>query len=422
MNAIMVDMFRCAIRTQPGAKIHYYVMPHTPGNTPPMWRRQFYLDLAHGAKIFNLFEFRPVQAAYTENHCSDPAMYQEVRKTLHELGKFEDIVQDGTVLPGWAAMWCSEAADVWGDSKPPFAAARRSLYLALRHNQIPLDFVVEGDDLKNYKVLYITDKHVSRSASRTIADWVQAGGKLYATAGAGLFDEFDQPNEILRELLGVEPKALVETDEAPIVFEKQDLPFAKRLDTVAWKTFIVRSGSAAVPVFDLLSPFGPRGKETQVIGTFNDKTPAITQRSVGKGQAYYVGFLPGLTYLQPAMEKRPVDRGATDDALAHLLPTQVDYMAGRLIALPLDGKLASVPVFVHGPLVEATVLRSKHGVVIPLIDWSGIARKQLRVTVALDVPTKQVWLASGRPVTVKQGQGYVDFTLDLEVADALILR
>ena len=66
---------------------------------------------------FNLFEFRPVQAAYTENHVNSPAMYQEVRKAFHELGKFEDILQDGEVQPGLAGLWCSETADVWDNHR-----------------------------------------------------------------------------------------------------------------------------------------------------------------------------------------------------------------------------------------------------------------------------------------------------------------
>ena len=45
-----------------------------PGNTPDSWRRQFYGALGHGMKIVNLFEFRPVQAAYTENHVTGAAM------------------------------------------------------------------------------------------------------------------------------------------------------------------------------------------------------------------------------------------------------------------------------------------------------------------------------------------------------------
>src|SRR4051795_2921894 len=128
----MVDMFRAGIANRPGARMQYYVMPHWPGNTAASWRRQFYGALAHGVKIINLFEFRPVQAAYTENHVNSPAMYQEVRRGLHELGRFEDVVQSGHVRPAEVGLWCSEAADVWHDNKAPFDVAKRTLYVAVR--------------------------------------------------------------------------------------------------------------------------------------------------------------------------------------------------------------------------------------------------------------------------------------------------
>ena len=202
MNFLMLDMFRYSVRNRPDAKIQYYVMPHTPGNTTASWRRQFYGDLAHGAKVLNLFEYRPVQLAYTENHCSDPAMYGEVRRSLHELARFEDIIQDGHVRPGLAGLWFSEAADVWNDYHGSYGAGKRSLYIAIRHQQLPLDCVTEGDDLSKYKVLYLTDAHASRAGSKAIAEWVKKGGHLFATAGAGMFDELNQANKVLRSLVG----------------------------------------------------------------------------------------------------------------------------------------------------------------------------------------------------------------------------
>jgi hypothetical protein len=413
VNSLMVDMFRAGIRNKPERKIHYYVMPHTPNNTVASWRRQFHGDVAHGVKIFNLFEFRPVQAAYTENHCSDPAMYQEVRKSIHELGLFEDIVQDGQVRPGLAALWFSEAADVWNDNRAPFDAAKRALYLAIRHQQIPLDVVIEGDDLKDYKVLYLTDQHLSRAASKAMAEWVQAGGQLFATAGAGMFDEFNQPNAVLRELLGVEPKELTEDKEA-IRFEKQDLPFAKPMDTVAWPS---GESKDAMPVFGALSRFAVKGGKEAA--NFADKSPALTTRPIGKGTATYCGFLPGLSYLKPALPKRPWDRGSTDDSMTHFLPTRFDPAAQRLLALPAGLEL---PVSASAPLVESTVITAKQGTVIPLVNWSPAPLKGLTVTVRGVVPTAKVSLASGKPVKMAKENGKTTFTLDLEVADALILR
>jgi len=414
MNFIMVDMFRAAIRNKPGAKIHYYVMAHAPNNTPKSWRRQFYGDLGHGAKVINLFEFRPVQHAYTENHVNAPAMYQEVRKSFHELGTFEDIIQDGTVRAADVGLWCSETADVWRNHRSPFDAAKRCLYSAIRHQQVPLDFVVDGDDLKPYKVLFLCDANVSRAGAKAISDWVKAGGRLVATAGAGMFDELNQPNKVLRELLGVDQKALEDAPGEPIVFEKQDLPFAKPLDTVT-----MLADKATIPAYGVRSVVKTNPSAT-IVGKFSDGSPALTVREAGKGVASYCAFLPGLSYFAPAMPKRPMDRGATDESMTHFLAHDFDAKASALI-----GDLVHVkgPVRCEGKtLVESCIVQAKNGVVIPLINWHPEAAKGLKVTIDLSAPTKNVSLASGSPVTIKRQDGKLVCTLDLEVADALILR
>jgi hypothetical protein len=415
MNFLMVDMFRCGIKGKPGAKIHYYVMPHTPGNTTANWRRQFYGDLAHGVKVFNLFEFRPVQAAYTENHCSDPAMYQEIRKTFHELGAFEDIVQDGSVRPAQAGLWFSEAADVWNDYEKSLGAGKRSLYIAIRHQQQPLDCVLDGDDLKSYKVLYLTDRHVSRSGSKAIEDWVKAGGNLFATAGAGMYDEFNQPNQVLRELMGVEEKTLEHAKE-DITREKEHLPFAQELDTITLKT---SGAEVKIPVLGTRSRFGAE-KGATIVGTFKDGSPALVQRSAGKGRAYYCGALPGLSYFKTAIPLRPIDRGSTDDTMAHFIPTKFDR--GVALLVKMTALQAEKPVDCSEPLVESTIIAAKVGTLIPLVNWTDGPVKGLIVRLNVDVPTAKVELASGKPVKTSKLAGKIVFTLDLDAADALILR
>ncbi|MBY0523283.1 MAG: beta-galactosidase trimerization domain-containing protein [Gemmataceae bacterium] len=412
VNFLMPDIFRAALRGKPEAKIHYYVMPHTPNNTVNSWRRQWYGDIAHGVKVFNLFEFRPVQAAYTENHSSAPEMYHEVRKAIHELGQFEDIVQDGQVRPGLAGLWFSEAADVWDDNRAPYDAHKRCMYLAIRHQQVPLDMVVEGDDLKGYKLLYLTDRHISRAASKAIAEWVSNGGKLVATAGAGMWDEFNQPNKTLRELLGVEPKELEEDKDGLVRFEKQDLPFATAMDQVHMNTM----KPWMEPVIGVRSRFAADSK--QVVGVFDDKSPAVSRRTVGKGQASYLGYLPGFAYMKPALPKRPIDRGATDEAFMHFIPTRFDKGAALSIANP-DFPL---PVVCSEPLVENTVVQAKSSTLIPLVNWSGAPVKGLTVTVNLPVLAEKVTLASGNKVEMKREASKLILTLDLDVADALILR
>ncbi len=420
MSFICLDLFRAGIKNQPDAKIHAYVMPHWPGNTTASWRRQFYGAIGHGAKILNLFEFRPVQAAYTENHVNLPAMFQAVRQGLHELGTFEDIVQDGQVMPGIAALWFSETGDIWNNNASPFDAAKRSLYVAVRHQQLPLDVVVDADavtgGLKPYRVLYLTDQNVSQASSKAIADWVEIGGRLFATAGAGMFDELNRPNETMRRLFGIEQKAL-DIGAQPVRLEKQDLPFAAPIDDVKWTA---AGRHAQIPVIDVRSRFAVRSSSNggaTVAGTFSDGSPAVTVRSIGKGRAIYCGFLPGLSYFKPAIPLRPVDRGTTDDSMAHFIPINFDRGASSLIASPAVD--VERPVVCSDSLVESSVIKAKQGWVISLVNWSSRRVKGLSLKLSLPgVAGADAELASGLPVR-REGDRYV---FDLDVADGLVLR
>lgn len=421
VNSVSLDLFRAGLKGKPESKIHFYVMPHW-GNTPDNWRRQFYGDLAHGMQIINLFEFRPVQAAYTENHADEPAMYVQIRDAFREYGLFEDIVQDGKVRPGTAALWFSETGDIWGDNKPPFGAAKRCLYIGIRHQQLPLDFVIDEDatdgTLDKYKVLYLADRHVSRAASQGIADWVKKGGFLFATAGAGLLDEFDQPNAILRTLLGVEQTKLEVTDPN-LLFEKQDLPFSDPIDVVSGP-YAPGNTQGQTPVIAARSRI--KATTATVKATFSDGSPAITlsQPQGAKGGAFYCAFLPGLSYFKSAIPKKPWDRGSSADAMTHFLPTDFDPVASHILAVPIDD--AQRPVWCAEKLVETNVIESKHGLAIPLINWTPKGIKDLQVKLRLPLGNRKPTLASGRPVKQMSEGPTTVFTFDLDVADTLILR
>ena len=420
MNNISLDFARAANRGKPDRESMFYVMPHWPGNTPANWRRMFYGAVQHGATMINLFEFRPVQVAYTENHCTNPEMYATILRSFRELGTFEDIVQDGHVRPGIAGLWFSETGDIWRDNLGSFAAGKRGLYTAIIHQQLPLDFVVEQEaldgTLAKYQVLYLADRHVSQAASKKIAEWVAAGGRLFATAGAGMFDEYNQPNAVLRELLGVEQTSLEETGPQ-IDYIKQDLAFVEPINMVTWK----RGGkSESIPVFCVRSVVKV-SSGTETLATFSDNSPAVTKRSVGKGQVNYCGFLPALSYYKPAIPKRPVDRTSAEDSLAHLIPSSFDAAAYDLIGLAAEG--IQRPITCSEPRVETSVIESPQGLVISLVNWSGKPVKRLVVTPAFQVPSEKITLASGQtPAVASEEKGIVSITFDLDVADAIILR
>lgn len=415
MNNISLDLFRAGIRGKEGRKIHYYVMPHAPNNTPDMWRRLFYGALGHGMKMVNLFEFRPVQVAYTENHVSDPAMYASVLRGFNELGLFEDIVQDGKVREGETGLWFSETSDIWGDTHGSFGAAKRALYIAIRNQQVPLDFLVDADaqdgTLKKYKALYLTDRHITRQSTAALISWVKQGGTLFLTAGAGMRDELDQKNSPLMELAGIQDEMLVEPKDAQVKFIKQDLPFAEPIDSVHFEN------GKTIPVIGVKSQSKTQG--VNVEAKFKDGSPAVFSKTAGKGKVIYCGFLPGLSYFKPAIPKKPFDRGANENAMVHFLPMDFDSESGKLIGSAVHSLVK--PVNCSNSLVESTIIDSPHGLAISLVNWSSKPIVNLQVELNFQVKG-QVTLASGKKVAVKRDGVKTLLQLDLQVADTLICR
>ena len=415
LNNLNLDLLSAGVRGKPEQKIHYYCMAHWPNNRPDTWRRLFYGALGHGMQIVNLFEFRPVQAAYTENYVNNFDNYATVLTGFRELGLFEDIVWNGRPRPAQAGLWFSETGDVWGDSHGSFAAGKRSLYLAIRHAQIPLDFLVEADaldgTLAKYKVLYLADKHVSRAASSKIAKWVKAGGRLFATAGAGTLDEYDRPNELLLPLLGIELQGIEEPDGAQIDMIRQDMAFTKPIAETSWD-------GAKLPVLSVRAKLKAKGGE--VLAKFANGSPAIIHSMPGKGETLSCGFLPGLSYYHGSVPLIPADRSSAADSLSHFHPTDLHTAVRRLIARPARDILR--PVTCSEPLVESCIVETKTASVITLANWSKGPVENLAVKLAGKFPNKKITRSSGKPLKVEKQETGLLLTLDLEVADAVILR
>ncbi|MCX7705189.1 MAG: beta-galactosidase trimerization domain-containing protein [bacterium] len=423
MNEINLDMFLCAIRGKPDRLIHYYVMPHWPGNTPNMWKRQFFAAISHGAKIFNLFEFQPVWLAYTENHVTNPEMYEMVLRSFREYGLFEDIVQNGYVRQAESALWFSETADIWDDNNGPFAAEKRTLYITIRNNQIPLDFIVEQDALdgtiEKYKTIFITDRHISLDASKKIADWVKNGGTLFLTAGAGMFDQYNRRNEVFQQMLGIQQEIL-ELPESRIEFEKQDLPFARPITEIVE----IEGKKVSIPVYGAVCKIKPGTFKT--IGRFSDGLPAIINVEYGRGKIIYCAFLPGISYFKPAIPLKPVDRGSTDDAMAHFIPVDFEKNIGFLVKSAVSGNPVSFVRDKNGNelgFIETTVIESKEGMVIPLINWSNQSINGAILEFKMNLKNRKISLASGRPIKeINFSQEKTEIHFDLDIADAVIIR
>jgi len=234
-------------------------------------------------------------------------------------------------------------------------------------------------------------------------------------------------------LLGVEQKELLAPKEATIGYIKEDLPFAQPLAQVNMPALTVQNPGAKKPIAGKdnngsLPVFGAISRMVESAGKsatseqyrFADGAPAVISHPVENGRILYCAFLPGLSYFKPAIPKRPVDRGGMPDSMAHFLPTQFDARIGKLIGDFAPAELR--PLTLNRPLVEASIIESKAGTAIALTNWTTTPIKNLQLTANIPLPTRAVSLSTGKPVTMTTVNGKTVFTLDLEVADTLILR
>ena len=467
-----------------------YVMAHSPGNNPIMWRRQLFSDIAHGVKIFDLFAFESSISGYTCDYVdADFGSYEMVRQSLNELGMFDDIVWDGVAQAAGAkvAIMYSDSADAWMSPEiTTQGSAKRTLYLMLKHMGLPTDIVTEDDctagHLNHYGALYVVDAQISEAAVTAIGAWATAGGQVFMGAGAGMLNEYNLTNAAMATLLPVTQTGIwtgtADTGRnATIFYAKQDLPYAEKLDEV---TVLATPESPAygLDVFGDKSIFTFNPKPTDkahVLGVFSDVSPAVVNISLGAngGGITYAGFHLGLSYFHPAMPIRPVDRTPSIKALTNFVPNNFNTNAKLLAEMALQSPATADarPVLCDNPLVEVGFVTrtgsdgSWNGTALPLIDWSSTEGNSsgngyTRINVTLNplagvanhpaaIMYKTVSLAScgaAAPSTCRgvippscdvapcnvSRPGYLrlnvskennmSFSIDLNIADALILR
>src|SRR5262249_47678684 len=150
--------------------------------------------------------------AATENYIAtdDVAMFKQVHACSHEAGIFEDYVMDGKVRPAKVGLLLSSVDDVLtGSSNSTFAMhnnERKAIYYALRHSQVPVDFVTEDDVIEglanDYQVIYVTQQWMHSKALSALQKWVEKGGTVIALAGGGYLNEFNAPNPAAEKFYG----------------------------------------------------------------------------------------------------------------------------------------------------------------------------------------------------------------------------
>jgi len=345
--------------------MQFYVMPFR-GQSNDNFRRMHGLAFAHGAKIINHFNTQN-QAMMTCDYVDQtesPRTHLAVHDVIRDAGAVESRLYPALPKKAQVAILLSRAADTWDTADQGGIGGygsrynvnnneRKSLWMALRHAQYPVDLITDEDvaegKLAGYKVLYVVGSEMLSSAVAPLAAWVQNGGYLFGDGGGGLLDEYHRDNTALYALYGLKSHTLTQDQRG---VRPRNLLNLTPLDTAV----VNQVEMPALCYRDALVA----GPGSQVMGAFkNDNTPALLFHPVGQGGAYYCGLLAGLAYLTPAMPPS-----------SDVLPSKFPDALRRIITTPVTQARVVSDVATNNPLVEAQYMTGPNGAVVILTNWT----------------------------------------------------
>lgn len=412
-----VDIMRGAARER-GQKIAHHLIAHA--NRKP-WdvKLKATSEAARGVKIFNNFCYGPTWASheggpYYRSHLwqGKPETWTANASITREIGAVEDVLLPAMPAPAQVALLYSTASDVWTvDETFAFGFDRMHTWMALAHAQMPVDIVaerqVERGMLDQYKVCYLTGPNLTRAAAAKLKAWVQKGGTLFITAGAAMKDEYNRPLDVLDDILPATRGEVQSLQTFRASGRYLNTLAAK--GTVSWKT-----GTADVLSVKQTLNAKP-GAES--LATFKDGSAAI----VRKGNIVVCGFLPALSYIKTALDRRKTAEEAKHPlAERSYNPWEFPSEVRELILSPT----ASItrPIECSHALVDAVFMPGEKGIVIPLANYTLEAIEKLELKVTTPKKVARVESAVRGKVPFQQSGNVLKLTLPLENNDFVMLK
>lgn len=373
-------------------------------------RLKAYSSLGQGTKSFFYWTFGPTFIS-TENYWSDlQSMYNGIAKVHRDLEKAEDVLYPAKTVTDPAAIFYSVSHDLWNTNNQGPFVEKRLLWHALRHLQVQPDFLreeaVEEGKLKDYKVLFITDRCITRKASEAIDKWVKDGGILYLAAGAATRDEFNEPfSPPFAKTVWGENAAQTLVNEHHNYNERVDLPTIKPLSTV---TVNINQQKFDLPVIGSRLNVSENSKK---FAEFADGKTAGTITDYGNGQIIAVGFMPMLAYGQ----------------LANFKPTTLEEKwtpePRAIIKMVLDAAKVVPVIETNVPVIETNLLEGIEGSAIVMANYTYQPIKNLTIDVKLSKPFKKAVSIEGKKVIVqKSDKGKVRLQMPLDWTDIILLK
>jgi hypothetical protein len=371
VNGYYVDVMRSACR-KPGLNFGIY---NVLGR--PRWEIQArgFLEVGHGVKAISFFNYGPYYSITSDANSHRPEIYEAIKQITFPTGAVETHVMAGKTAPGDVAQLLSVTGDIWYATRDNvFGKERAWLNLLLRHCNARCD-VLSEDDLASllpaYRMLFVTDAHLKKSALSALVKWVQDGGVLYLSAGALARDELDNP-------LGLDQA--LHLQRGPL--DLRDNPGRSEYEMRRLKE---------LEVFDGIKLFS---------GT---QTPRWQTFPAGKGKVIVAGFFPAISYIATSQRAEGADHSTLDFEAAHR-----DWMQEVLAQGKIQPRLRT-----DNYRVEANWIQSGDADLIALSNWTG---QDQTITLELDdAPAyRQVSSVTGKILSTETKHG----TLRLQVTFA----
>jgi len=360
-------------------------------------------EVARGVKILKSFHYGPTWATHEGSPWQKtPQMWGDQARAVREIGAVEDDLLPAMPQKAQVAILYSSASDVWNQDNLAYGFERMNTWLALTHAQIPVDIVGEDDvsngDLTGYKVCYLSDPNITRAAAIKLAVWVQAGGTLIMTAGAGEKDEYNRPLDTLDKLLDYKRNA-VETLQK---FHAS----GRYLSTLIPKD-TVKTNTGNIDVLSVKQTFG-NVQPGVIKSTFTDGSPAEIKSAAGKGFVICEGYLPAIDYMRKALiAKGDIEKKATDITDNNGIPGAEDVEPLKLneksynpwqypadirnaIIAPVQVANVETPIKCNVPLVDAVYMTGGKNLLIPLANYTLQPIKEMTLEITVDKPVREV--------------------------------
>ena len=369
--------------------------------------------VARGVKTLSNFYYGPTWGGHESSPWySKPKAWVGNAEITREIGGAEGLLYPAKTMKSNVAILYSSSTDIWClDKNHAYGFDRMHTWLALNHAQIPTDILSERDIedgvLDPYKVCYFSGTNLTQKASVKLKEWVNNGGVLVLTAGAGMKNEYNQANSDFENIL---PAKRAHLEDLQIY-----LAAGRSLTSLTQKDYVT-SGTSTAEVLSVRQRLTPN-TSSAIIGRFSNSSPSIVKGAYGNGTIYCYGFLPSLSYIKEALVYRraieinvsnptipPSDRYVSEEELIGRSYNPWKYPAGirDMIIKPVKENNVDIPLTCNTPLVDAVLMESPDdGYVIPLSNYT----LQPLSTITLELKTSR---SISRIESVRQG--VINFT------------